>query len=179
MRVDVGQEVQAEATVGEMGEGFAGQARTQVGTADADVHDVADRGVRTPARDEGGHARAHRTRLGRSGARYRRIQRTIAQGRMQCRPALGRVYHLATQQRADRQRESERIGAGFQQRERRDVDTLARQVDRERSNHVLQPGTARAVGEQRAQFRCHKPFRGLGERARRSRRAHAACCGME
>jgi hypothetical protein len=102
-RVHVGDEMGADVAA----VGFQGQAdhgRPQVGTADADVHHIGDGLARItlplagthPVR-EGAHARQHLAHVGHHvmAVHQHRPIRTIAQGRMQYRPAFRQVDLLA------------------------------------------------------------------------------------
>ena len=96
----------------------ADQARPEVGAADADVHDVADRRAggaeargRRGASSASAAMRALRRADRRASRRCRRPRpacRLLAQRRVQRRPALGQVDLLAGEQRGDPRRQARR-----------------------------------------------------------------------
>ena len=146
-RVHVGHEAQLEVAARVMAQGLAGHHRPEVGTADADVDDVADALAAgagpAPVADplaEAGHPRQHLLHLGHHvlAAGREAFARGRTQRHVQRRAVLGGVHVLAAEHRLAPLLQPAGVGQREQQPQRLVVDPLLGVVE-------VQPG---AFGDQ-------------------------------
>jgi len=146
--VDVGHEVCPEAVVPVRAQGLRDEARTQVGAADAEVHDVGDRlaGVAPPGAGadplgEGAHLLQHRLDLRHDvlSVYFEGAAGGAAQGHVQHSPVLGSVDAFSAEHPVDPLRQAGFLRQAGEQVERLGRDPILREVDEQVVERQMEP----------------------------------------